>query len=317
LAVIETMEPLLMVLVIVPYVGMAYCAYKALELVIFFYTIFLRPSKNLNKLGEWSVVTGATDGIGKAIAMELAKRGQNVVLISRTQAKLDKCADEIRAATKQDVKTIAIDYSNFDKEKQDKVMEVCADLDIGCLVNNVGMSYEYPEFFEEVPMDRLEKICMINNHALVAMTRLLTPQMVANKRGTVVNMSSVGGVMPHTLMVVYGSSKAFVNNFTTNMQSEMGSKGVTFSAQMPMYVVSNMSKIRRSSLTVPTPETYAKYAVNHFGHSGILSPHPVHALYAGFLQQLPWFLLDMIIDNVHKSIRKKALKKKARAAKKQ
>ena len=56
----------------------------------------MRPGKNLKKLGEWAIVTGATDGIGKAYAFKLAKKGLNVVIISRTKSKLDACAAEIK-----------------------------------------------------------------------------------------------------------------------------------------------------------------------------------------------------------------------------
>ena len=62
-----------------------------------FYKYFVRPSKKLRKLGEWGVVTGATDGIGKAYAFKVAKQGLSVVLISRTKAKLVATADEIKA----------------------------------------------------------------------------------------------------------------------------------------------------------------------------------------------------------------------------
>lgn len=253
-------------------------------------------------------MTGSTGGIGKGIALELARKGQNVVLISRSQGKLDAVEKEVQALGVQ-TKTIAIDFTNFDTEAQDKVMKVCKDLDVGCLVNNVGLSYPYPQYFQDADMSRLVNICKVNCEALVAMTRLLLPQMQAKKRGTVVNMSSIGGVVPHQLMVVYGSSKAFVNNFTINMQNEAGSSGVTFSAQMPMYVVSNMSKIKRSSLFIPTATAYAKAAVKHFGYSGLLSPYWSHTFYAGALGQLPWAILDPIIAHTHKSIRKRALRK--------
>lgn len=287
---------------------------KVMEFLSWFWTIFLRPSVDLKKLGSWAVVTGATDGIGKALAKQLAKKGLNIVLISRTQAKLDAVQKEIEQKSNVEVKTIAIDYSKFDKDAQNKMMSVCGDLEIGVLVNNVGLSYSYPMWFNEVPLERLENIIALNNHAMVAMTRLLVPGMIERKKGTVVNISSLGGSVPHQLMVVYGSSKAFVDNFTKNLELELGGKGLTFSAQIPMFVVSNMSKIRKPSLTVPTPDSYAKAAVGAIGYNGKISPYWSHAILVGILNQLPWFITAPFIMNMHKSIRKRAIRKAEREA---
>jgi len=78
-----------------------------------FYRFFLRPGSNMRRYGQWAVVTGATDGIGKAYAYELAKRGMNVFLLSRTQSKLDEVASEIGSKFKVKTQVMAIDFSKF------------------------------------------------------------------------------------------------------------------------------------------------------------------------------------------------------------
>ena len=86
------------------------------------YKYFLRPSKNLKKLGEWAVVTGATDGIGKAYAFKFAKKGLNIVIISRTKAKLDTVKDEIEEKYPGvSVKVVVCDYSDFNPTVRSKV----------------------------------------------------------------------------------------------------------------------------------------------------------------------------------------------------
>jgi len=294
--------------------GYAFLIKKAIDVIMWFWVTFLRPAKDLKKFGKWAVVTGATDGIGKAIAKRIAKKGLNVVIISRTQSKLDKVAEEIRGETKAEVKTVAIDYSKFDKDSQDKMMAEIGDLEIGILVNNVGLSYPYPQWYDETDLARLENICDINNKSMVAMTRLLVPGMLERKRGAVVNLSSAGAIVPQQLMAVYGASKAFVNNFTDNMQAELGGKGITFSCQMPMFVVSNMSKIRRSSMTVPTADGYAVPAVAHIGHAGTTSPHWAHSIMLGLAGHIPWAVSCPIIMNMHVDTRRRALRKAKRQA---
>lgn len=116
-----------------------------------FYKYFLRPSKNLKKLGEWAVVTGATDGIGKAYAFKLAKRGLNIVLISRTEAKLNAVKAEIEEKYPSvQVKVVICDYSDFNAKLRAKVEKAVKDLDVGVLVNNVGVSYQFPKYFSEL-----------------------------------------------------------------------------------------------------------------------------------------------------------------------
>jgi 17beta-estradiol 17-dehydrogenase / very-long-chain 3-oxoacyl-CoA reductase len=68
-----------------------------IKILISAYKSFLRPGKKLTKLGKWAIVTGATDGIGKAYALALAKKGMSIILISRTEAKLKAVKDEIDA----------------------------------------------------------------------------------------------------------------------------------------------------------------------------------------------------------------------------
>uniref|UniRef100_A0ACB8ERC6 Uncharacterized protein n=1 Tax=Sphaerodactylus townsendi TaxID=933632 RepID=A0ACB8ERC6_9SAUR len=88
-------------------------------------------------MGEWAVITGAGDGIGKAYSFELAKRGLNTVLISRTLETLRKVASEIEKATGRNVKIIQADFTK--NNIYDDIEKSLQGLEIGILVNNVGM----------------------------------------------------------------------------------------------------------------------------------------------------------------------------------
>jgi len=101
------------------------------------------------KFGKWAVVTGSTDGIGRAYAHELAKRGVNLILVSRSQKKLDSVAADIRKKYLIRTKTIAVDFSHGENVFP-KIEEQLKDIEIGILVNNVGKQYEYPMFLTEV-----------------------------------------------------------------------------------------------------------------------------------------------------------------------
>ncbi len=93
----------------------------------------------MKKYGEWAVVTGATDGIGKEYARELARRGMKVVLIARNPEKLQRVAEELGRETKSQISTVVADFSKG-PEIYPGIRLALNDLDIGVLVNNVGVS---------------------------------------------------------------------------------------------------------------------------------------------------------------------------------
>ena len=109
-----------------------------LQLVSNIYKYFFRPSPKLQKLGKYAIITGATDGIGKAYAFALAKRGMSLILISRTESKLQDVAKEIDGKGFKGIektKYIVCDYSNFDEKTRARVQKELEGLDIGVLVN--------------------------------------------------------------------------------------------------------------------------------------------------------------------------------------
>ncbi|XP_062603494.1 very-long-chain 3-oxoacyl-CoA reductase-like [Saccostrea cucullata] len=184
-------------------------------------------STNFKSLGSWAVVTGSTDGIGKGYAKELAQRGMNIVLISRSEAKLQEVASEIEKESKVQTRIIVADFTKG-LELYDSIRDQLAGLEIGILVNNVGMNYPFPNYFLEVT-DREEvfiKIINVNITSVTMMTSIVMPAMVERKKGAVINISSAGGVHPIPLQTVYSASKAYVTFFSRCIQSEYESKGI-------------------------------------------------------------------------------------------
>lgn len=185
------------------------------------------------------VVTGATDGIGKAYARELAKQGMNIILVSRTKAKLESVAAEIGKqlelfslldlklketicsfyfltfpllTTEKDfkvqTKVIAVDFSSG-PEIYEKIANEIKGIVIGVLVNNVGVSYEHPEFFLDVPNrdQTFDQIFSCNMVSVVNMTKVVLPIMLANQKGIILNISSMSGTISQPLLTVYSASK--------------------------------------------------------------------------------------------------------------
>ena len=110
-------------------------------------------------------------------------------------------------------KCIAADFGSG-KEIYENIKQKLQMLDIGILVNNVGRMYDFPDDLDNIPEDLLWQIININVGAVTMMSRIVIPQMKANRRGIIVNISSGSECQPTPLMTVYASTKTYVKNFS-------------------------------------------------------------------------------------------------------
>ncbi|XP_063786865.1 very-long-chain 3-oxoacyl-CoA reductase-B-like [Pseudophryne corroboree] len=224
---------------------------------------------DLRKYGGWAVVTGASDGIGKAYAEELARRGLNVVLISRTLKKLQSVAEGIELQTGRKTKIIQVDFTGG-PEIYPKIEEGLKDMDIGILVNNVGILYSELECkILDVPdVDQsLNNIINCNILSVVHMTRLVLPQMVSRKKGLIINMSSGIGTHPYSLYTVYSATKAFMDFFSRGVHAEYKSDGITVQSVLPLLVSTPMNLSIEDTITVKKAEDFAREALNTVGYT--------------------------------------------------
>jgi len=280
-----------------------------------FWIYFLRPGKNLKRFGSWAVVTGCTDGIGKALAEQLARKGLNIVLISRTESKLKEQAAAIAEKYKVNVKLVAVDFSSASATLLDPVKAVIKGLDIGILVNNVGVSYDHAEFFAELDAQRIEALIRVNVTGTTAMTQLVLPGMVERKRGAIVNVSSMSSLVQEPLYAVYSGTKAYINNFSQALYYEYRRHGIHVQSSLPGFVATKLSKIRHTSLTVPSASSWARAAIAHIGFEPLSVPYWSHALLAWLVSVVPQGLLANFLLKNGLDIRRRALQKKTKDAK--
>jgi len=284
------------------------CMHLAIYLARYYRTPIIPQS-----LGSWALVTGATDGIGKGFCEELAKQGMNIILVSRNLEKLVVVATDIE--TRHDVKTKVVDI-DFTKssDAQQKIETATGELDVGILVNNVGLSYHHPEYFLEMEDGGTQSRDMVscNIMSMLKVTRAVLPGMVARRKGAIINLSSFlayGG----PLLSVYAASKAFVMQFSKDIQLEYRDQGITVMCTAPYYVASNMSKIKKTSWTTPSPTTYSKAVLSQLGLVKVTAGFWSHDLITMALGLLGPLGEEKMLEML-RSVRARAISKKERIA---
>jgi len=273
--------------------------------------------------GSWALVTGASDGIGKEYANQLARAGYNVLLVSRTHSKLTAIASDIKSHSPDvEVDILSMDFSkNLDSDYA-SLTKLIADKDISILINNVGQSHSIPVPFAETPLDEMNNIITINCIATLKVTKLVLPSMQLRKRGLILSMGSFGGMIPTPLLATYSGSKAFLQQWSNAVASEVAHQGITVHFVHANLVTSAMSKIRRSTWQVPSEKRFVQAVLSKIGrrggsigftHSG--SPYWGHALIAAIITGVLGTFNDLLLEynrNMHVSIRKRALAKAER-----
>ncbi|XP_058832488.1 very-long-chain 3-oxoacyl-CoA reductase-like isoform X2 [Topomyia yanbarensis] len=233
------------------------------------------------RYGKWAVITGSSDGIGKEYAMNLARKGMNIMLISRTDAKLVQVAKDIKSKYKVEVKWIAVDFS-ASAQVYEKIQQELAEIEIGMLVNNVGMAHEHPLSLEQLSKRDIEQSITVNIFPTVMLTYMILPQMKLRHRGIVVNISSSSGHLPLPYLQMYSASKSFVNSLTLSLQQELRGTGVECQLVSPMFVNTNMTEKWQSmgfwKLVTSDVERYARMAVWTIGKTEVTTGYWYHAL---------------------------------------
>ncbi|XP_050206560.1 very-long-chain 3-oxoacyl-CoA reductase 1-like [Mercurialis annua] len=279
------------------------------------YVNFLRPAKNLKKYGSWALITGPTDGIGKAFAFQLAKKGLNLVLVGRNPDKLKDVSDSIMSKHGNvQIKSVVVDFSGEIDEGVERIKETIGELDVGVLINNVGVSYPYARFFHEVDEGLLRNLIKVNVEGTTKVTRAVLPGMLKRKKGAVVNIGSGAAIVipSDPLYAVYAATKAYIDQFSRCLYVEYKNSGIDVQCQVPLYVATKMASIKRSSFFVPSTDGYARAGLRWIGYEPRCTPYWPHSLLWGLVSLLPESAFDAWRFKFCLGIRKRGQQKDSR-----
>ncbi|KAL9610564.1 MAG: hypothetical protein Q9167_004745 [Letrouitia subvulpina] len=314
--------------------GFFVVASRLLSFVRLLLSLFVLPGTSLRTFGppsSWAIVTGASDGLGKEFALQLARQKFNLLLVSRTQSKLETLEQEI-ASRYPGVKThvLAMDFAadrdpDYAKLKQ-AIERIGDDGGIAILVNNVGKSHDIPVPFTQTPDAEMRDIVTINCLATLRVTALVAPAMARRGRGLILTMGSFGGLFPTPLLATYSGSKAFLQHWSTALAAEMRPRGVQVQLVQSYLVTSAMSKIKRPSAAVPSARAFVRSVLASVGRSGgaqewgwSSTPWWSHAVAQWFVAGTVGLTGKWVVrinQRMHEGIRSRALRKRERDAKK-
>ena len=172
--------------------------------------------------GSRAIVTGASSGIGRALARELARQGARVVITARRKERLDELAEQLRADGGE-VETVVGDITDPDVRRQTlEAVDRFGGLDI--LINNAGVGTMGR--FEESDPERVRRIMEVNFFSLVEMTRLALPLLKKSSRPSIVNISSILGRRGAPHNTEYCASKFAVHGFSESLRAELDRHGI-------------------------------------------------------------------------------------------
>ena len=194
--------------------------------------------------GSCALITGASAGIGREFARQLAGRADSLVLVARRVARLEELRDEL---TKRDP-NLNVHLRAVDLSQTSEVDELCAwllreNIAIDFLINNAGLGDRGA--FATSELQRVKEMLAVNMVALTVLTRALLPAMIEKKRGAILNVSSSAGFLPIAKLAVYAASKAYVTSFSEAIRTEVRGSGVSVTALCPGPVHTEFDQVAR------------------------------------------------------------------------
>lgn len=178
-----------------------------------------------------ALVTGASSGLGRDLAGLFAADGHDVILVARRRERLDELARRLGAEHGVQAHVLPADLAAAGAAAQIHEEVRSRGLDVDFLVNNAG--FGGTGAFAEVAPERESRMIQVNVMALVELTRLLLPDMLARRRGRILNIGSTAGFQPGPFMATYYATKAFVNSFSEALAYEVAGSGVSVTLSCP------------------------------------------------------------------------------------
>ncbi len=248
---------------------------------------------------KWALVTGASAGIGAAVARELAAHGAKLILTARRRDRLESLAAEL-AARGVETRIVTADLNDPMAPQQIYDATEGAGLTVDILINNAGLG-QYGAFHATLADQELSQV-RVNCEAVVRLSRLFVPRMVERRRGWVLIVASTASFQPIPYLSTYAATKVFDRFFALGLAEEVARFGVKVTALCPGPTESEFFEIARASTfkrhVQATPEVATKAVSALERGRRVIIPHASGRLTAFMVRFLPVGLITRVIEKV-------------------
>lgn len=251
-----------------------------------------------------ALITGASSGIGYEFAKILAKNNHDIIIVSRNKEKLQKLKKEIEDDYKVKVSLYNTDLSDIKKVKQ--LYYKLKNEDINILINNAGVG-DFGGFLD-IHWEKYNETIDLNIKALTLLTKLFLKDMLAKRKGKILNVASIAGFQPGPYLAIYSATKSYVLHFSEALAEELKGTGVTITALCPGLTMSNFFK--RSGITDDEVKKWGKIAtskeVAKFGYKMLMKNKIVavyglrNKLFIFFNRLLPRNIITKIVARINR-----------------
>ncbi len=239
----------------------------------------------------YALVTGASQGLGKVFARELAALKQNVVLVARSKDKLEKLANELRSSQSVLAEVLEFDLTSLSAGSRLVQQLHARNLQVDLLVNNAGFGVRGD--FQALALQRQMEMLSLNNTAVVELTYSLLPSLMKLPQAGIINVSSAAGFQPIPYASLYAATKSFLTNFSLGLQEELRSSRVSVVTLCPGRILADghngeaKNGNRKFGFVYQLPEDVVRDALESLANGGGL-------VIPGFVNKLSIFAQRLI-----------------------
>lgn len=271
--------------------------------------LYKKQEKEMKTDKVYTIISGASQGLGKAISTECAQRKMNLILIALPNEGLKDLANNLQEKYKIETQCFEIDLRAEDQLRK-TIIDINTNFKVNILINNAGMGGSMP--FEHVSQEYIDNLISLNMRSLVMMTHQLLPNLKKHSPSYILNIASLASFGPMPFKTIYPATKAFVYSFSRGLHTELKGTGVNVSVAHPGGMATNELVSKRINQhhpiirsTILSPEKTAKICVQQMlKKDALIIPGFMNKLSYLFLKFCPvWLKLIIFRSTIQKELR--------------
>ncbi|HOI48398.1 MAG TPA: SDR family NAD(P)-dependent oxidoreductase [Prolixibacteraceae bacterium] len=255
------------------------------------------------ELGNYALITGASAGTGKQIAVECAKRGFNLYLVSLPDSGLEQLAEELQRNYPVDIKFLSIDLTQSESPKKVFDYAVKNRIAVNILVNNAGLGFDGK--LEDLSLFLIDTMILLNIRASTLLTFLFLSEMKKQKTAYILNISSFGALVPLPFKSVYAATKTYLLFLTSALRRELKGTNIHLTSVHPCGITSEraIENVRKSAFfaraAALTPSEVAKISMdNLFAENPFVVPGLMPKIYYYLGSCIPHGIVIKLVERI-------------------